>query len=889
MGERLREWLRRLMSWSRRGTRDRDFDEELRAHVDLATSDEMSRGVPADEARRRALARLGRLDAAREQHRDARGLPWVESLGRDLRDAVRLLRRSPGFAFVAIASLALGIGANTAVFSVFDALVFKPLPIREPDRLVRIIPRPNRPDSSYPVWEQIRDRRDLFDGVCAWTQDAPLDVGLIRDGALVPLNTQWVSGDFASTLGLRAARGRWLNMSDELAAADGGEHAAVISDAFWRTRLGARDDAIGSVVVTNSFPVTIVGIASPDFLGMDVGSAFDLMLPITAAPKGFLETSMFSWVSIFARLKPGQTIEVASAAIRTAQPAIREATLPKELRSDSRDAYLRDPMTVVSAATGRSSLRPLYRDPLAIVMAGVALLLLIACANLTNLLLARAETRRHEIGVRLALGASRMRLVRQLIVESLLLSAIGAAAGLLVAAWSSRLLIQQLSTDVTHVALALPLDWRVLGFATLAAVVTTLAVGLVPAFRATRVAPQAALAEHGRANAVASGRLGPTLVAVQLALSFVLLTGAGLLGRTLLALERADLGFDPTPVAIVSLTYKAGAPVGDENSKASKLRLALDAVRAAPGVAMAAFADAGTPMAGLQQIWPFENPPGLSLPAGDREVYFQDAGVGWFETLGMRVLEGRDFNDHDQSLYKTIAIVNETLARRFFPGQSALGRTVRSGPKTWTIVGVVNDAVYINARQGVPPTLYRFLGETNGFVVRAASGDASSIVRDLVPVIARADPDVLVRTRRMTDQASATLVRERLVATLAILFGILALVLASTGVYGVMAYTVGRRRAEIGIRRALGATTPAIAGLVLRQSSMLAVIGLIAGAAASFWAMRFVRPLLYGLKPYDAITLAGTALVLALVTLAASWAPIRRATRVDPAAVLREN
>jgi predicted permease len=482
-----------------------------------------------------------------------------------------------------------------------------------------------------------------------------------------------------------------------------------------------------------------------------------------------------------------------------------------------------------------------------------------------------------------------MRLVRQLIVESLLLSAIGAAAGLLVAAWSSRLLIQQLSTDVTHVALALPLDWRVLGFATLAAVVTTLAVGLVPAFRATRVAPQAALAEHGRANAVASGRLGPTLVAVQLALSFVLLTGAGLLGRTLLALERADLGFDPTPVAIVSLTYKAGAPVGDENSKASKLRLALDAVRAAPGVAMAAFADAGTPMAGLQQIWPFENPPGLSLPAGDREVYFQDAGVGWFETLGMRVLEGRDFNDHDQSLYKTIAIVNETLARRFFPGQSALGRTVRSGPKTWTIVGVVNDAVYINARQGVPPTLYRFLGETNGFVVRAASGDASSIVRDLVPVIARADPDVLVRTRRMTDQASATLVRERLVATLAILFGILALVLASTGVYGVMAYTVGRRRAEIGIRRALGATTPAIAGLVLRQSSMLAVIGLIAGAAASFWAMRFVRPLLYGLKPYDAITLAGTALVLALVTLAASWAPIRRATRVDPAAVLREN
>jgi predicted permease len=889
MGERLREWLRRLMSWSRRRARDRDFEDELQAHVALAVSEAMSRGVPADEARRRALARLGGVDAAREQHRDARGLPWIESLGRDLRDAIRLLRRSPGFAFVAIASLALGIGANTAVFSVFDALVFKPLAVREPDRLVQIIPRPNRSDSSYPIWEHIRDRRDLFDGMCAWTQDAPLDVGLIQDGALVPLAAQWVSGELASTLGLHAERGRWLNMSDEQAAVDGGETAAVISDAFWRTRLGAKDDAIGSVLMTNSFPVTIVGIASPDFLGMNVGSVFDLMLPITAAPKGFREAQTAWWVSVFARLKPGQTIDAASAAIRSIQPAIRQATLSTQLPPSMREAYLRDPMIVVSAATGRSSLRARYRDPIALVMAGVALLLLIACANLTNLLLARAETRRHEIGVRLALGASRARLVRQLIVESLLLSTIGAAVGLLVAAWSSRLLVSQLSTDVTRVALALPLDWRVLGFATLAAVVTTLVVGLVPAFRATRVAPQAALAERGRGIAVASGRLGRTLVASQIALSFVLLAGAGLLARTFLALERADVGFNPTPVATVSLSWKAGDARRDETSKAAKLRLTLDAVRAAPGVATAAFADGVTPMAGFQEDWFFENPPGLSLPQADRDVYFVDAGVGWFETLGMRVLEGRDFNDADQPQSKTIAIVNQTLARRFFPGQSAIGRTVRGGQKTWTIVGVVNDAVYINVRQGVPPTLYRFLDETNGLVVRAANGDASSIIRDLVPVIARAEPDLLPRTRRMTDQAAATLVRERLVATLAVLFGILALVLACAGVYGVMAYTVGRRRSEIGIRRALGATTPAIAALVLRQSSMLAVIGLIAGAAASLWAMRFVRPLLYGLEPYDAITLTSTALVLALVTLAASWTPIRRATRVDPAAVLREN
>jgi predicted permease len=596
---------------------------------------------------------------------------------------------------------------------------------------------------------------------------------------------------------------------------------------------------------------------------------------------------------MFARLKPGQTIEAASSALRAVQPAIRDATLPVQLRPDLRDAYLREPMSVASAATGTSNLRTRYRDPLTLIMAGVALLLLITCVNLTNLLLARADARRHEISLRLALGASRMRLVRQLLVESLLLSTIGAAAGLLVAAWSSRLLIQQLSTDVSHVALALPLDWRVLGFATLAAVLTTLVVGLVPAFRATRVAPRAALAERGRANAAASGRLGHALVAVQIALSFVLLVGAGLLGRSLLALQQSDLGFNPTPVATISLTLKPGATWG--SNQASKLRPVLDAVRAAPGVAAAAFAGTVTPMAGFQQDWYLENPPGVSLSQDDRDVYFQDAGSGWFDTLGMRVIAGRDFNDGDRAQDATIAIVNETVARRFFPGLSPIGQTLREStmggdaPHTWTIVGVVNDAVYMNARQGAPPTLYRFLPETSRLIVRAANGDAGSITRDVAAVIARANPDVLVSTRRLADQASATLVRERLVATLSLLFGILALVLASAGVYGVMAYTVGRRRSEIGIRRALGATTSAITTLVLRQSSMLAAIGLIAGALASIWAMRFVRPLLYGLEPYDAITLTGTALVLALVTLAASWAPIRRATRVDPAAVLREN
>jgi predicted permease len=892
MGGRLREWLRRLMSWSRRSARDGDFDEELQTHVALAASEEMSRGVPADEARRRALARLGGVDAAREQHRDARGLPWLESLGRDLRDAVRLLRRSPGFAFVAIASLALGIGANTAVFSIFNALLLRPLPVREPERLVQVARDPRQTVLSYPLWEQIRAHGEIFDGTAAWSS---IGANLIQDGALVPVAVGWTSGDFASVLGLRAQRGRWLTLDDERRAKDGGDKMAVVSDAFWRTRLGGADDVIGRVLTLDQLSVTIVGVATPDFTGMEVGNTFDLIVPITARPRRALNARTDWWVSVYARLKAEQTTAQASAALRAVQPEIREATLPLELRPDLRDGYLRQPMSVASATTGGTSgLRFRYRDPLSLTMAGVGLLLLITCANLTNLLLARADARRHEISLRLVLGASRTRLVRQLLVESLLLSTIGAAAGLLVAAWSSRLLIQQLSTDVTRVSLALPLDGRVLAFATLAAVATTLVVGLVPAFRATRVAPRAALAERGRANAAASGRLGHALVAIQIALSFVLLTGAGLLGRTFLTLGRADLGFDPRPVATVTMTLRPGASWGEDASRTSRLQRLRDVARATPGVASAAFAG-GTPMSGNQADWFVENTPGLSLPESQRDIYFQDVGSGWFETLGMRVIAGRDFGDADRVQFDRGAIVNDTLARRFFPGQIAIGRTLREvafgndAPHLWTIVGVVNDAVYMNAREGVPPTLYRFVPAHSVLVARAAGGDAATMARNVAAAIARADPDVLVSTRRLADQAAATLVRERLVATLSLLFGILALVLASAGVYGVMAYTVGRRRGEIGIRRALGATTPAIATLVLRQSSMLAAIGLIAGAIASVWAMRFVRPLLYGLEPYDAITLTGTALVLALVTLAASWTPIRRATRVDPAVVLREN
>lgn len=893
MRHHLREYAARLVSWLRANRLDQELQDELDAHLAMAIDDEIARGTPPDEARRRALAGIGGIEAARERHRDARGWPGLESLWRDVRDAARLLVRSPGFTATAVLSLALGIGGNAAIFSILNSLVLRPLPVHEPDRLVQLNSGAQRTSWTYPLWEEIRARPDLFESVAASSRSNLTPVALIDGDAFEPLSVLFISGEFFETVGVAPQAGRLLAPADDVRGKQE-DLAVVLSDAFWRNRFGADPDIVGRRLTLSRgrTPVTIVGVTPPGFFGLEVGQSFDMAMPIgSVAP--LLDMRTFWWVSIVARLKPGQSIEGATSVLQVQQPSLRDATLPVNLRPEDLDAYLSMPISATSAARGYSSLRTRYQDPLTIVMVAVGLVLLIACANLANLLLARGDARRHEIGVRLALGASRGRLVRQLLVESLLLASAGGALGLLVALWGSRLLVQQLSTPTAAVDLALPLDWRVLSFTTITAIVTALLFGVAPALRATRMAPSAALVEKGRSVAgPTSTRLAHGLVITQIALSLVLAVGAGLLVRSFGTLTRFDLGFDPRPVLELSVRPHPGrrsVPGGVD------IHAVMEAIRMAPGVEAAAFSDLSGPMSGSQQDNYLESPPGRSMSEPERHVFFRNVGTDWFRTMGMQLLAGRDFTSADETTAQNVAIVNESLARRFFPDINPIGQTIREvGPPAQpaplrTIVGVVNDAVYNSVREGAPPTLYRFEPVTSNLLVRAADGDVDQIGRSVADAIARTDPNLLSSARPLLARARAALARERLVSMLSGFFAVLALLLAGMGVYGVLAYAVSRRRSEIAVRRALGATDATIAGLVLGRTAWLVGCGVAIGIVGSYWLTGFLQPLLYDLDPGDPATIAGVVMTMALVGLVAAWLPTRRARRIDPAAVLRES
>lgn len=892
MLDRLRETSARFRAWLRPSQLDRELDDELQAHVAMAIDDEIARGTPPDEARRRALARIGGVESARERHRDARGWPGIESLWRDLRDATRLLSRSPGFTITAVLSLALGIGGNTAIFSILNSLVLRPLPIHEPDRFVQLNSGAQRTSWTYPLWEQIRARADLFQGVAASSSSRLTPVALIDGDAFEPLDVLFVSGEYFDTLGLRPQLGRPLSLSDDVRG-NQNDLAVVLSDGFWRTRFGADPDIVGRPLTLSRGTVTVVGVTPPGFFGLEVGRTFDMMMPIGAVSPTLLDIRTFWWVSIVARLKPGQTVESATSALQTQQPSLRAATLPTNLRPEDIDAYLSTPLSATSAATGFSSLRTLYQNPLTIIMAAVGLVLLIACANIANLLLARADSRRHELSVRLALGASRGRLVRQLLIESLLLASAGGAIGLLIASRGSRLLVQQLSTPTSLVDLPLPLDWRVLSFTAITAIVTAVLFGVAPALRATRLAPRTALVEKGRSvTGPSSARLAHGLVVTQIALSLVLAVGAGLLVRSFASLARFDLGFDPVPVIELNVRPHPTRPAAPGGMNIDAV---IEAIRAAPGVEAAAFSDLNPPMSGSQQDNYLENPSGRSMSESERHVFFRNAGTDWFRTMGMRLVAGRGFTEADRLNAQQVAIVNESLARRFFPDANPIGETVREvGPPgtpspALTIVGVVNDAIYNSVREGAPPTLYRFFPTASSLLVRGTDGDVDRLSRSVADAITRAEPNLLATTRPLFSRVQATVARERIVSMLSGFFAVLALLLAGVGVYGVLAYAVSRRRSEIAVRRALGATDASIAKLVLGRSLWLVACGTVIGVVGSYWLTGFLQPLLYDLTPGDPMTITISVLVLAGIGVLAGWLPTRRARRIDPAVVLRES
>jgi putative ABC transport system permease protein len=810
----------------------------------------------------------------------------------DLRDALRSLRATPVVTIVAVVSLALGIGANAALFSILNSLVFKTLPVRDPASLAIV------DDGSWtnPIWEQIREhRRDLFDDAFAWSGTR---FNLADHGATDYVDGAWASGGMFEVLGVRPEIGRTFSEADDVRGANA---VAVISHAFWQKRFGGARDVLGRQLSIRGVSITVIGVMPPSFMGPDIGRRADVIVPIgvlSQMPGGTqsLDGRSNWWLEIMVRLRPGESIDQATARLDALQPAIRQATLPQDWPAKELEGYLKPPLKLVSASTGESELRRSYLTPLRVVLAVVAAVLLIACANLANLLLARSAARRHEMSVRMALGATRWRLAKQLIAESTLLASAGAILGLAVARWGGALLVAQLSTDQSLVTLDLSMDWRVLAFTAAVAVATTLVFGLAPVFGVNGVAPQDAIKEQSR-TMVGERRFGirNVLVAGQVALSLMLLVAAALFVRSLNALVNAPLGFNASPLLAADVTTRM---------EGREARLALfEGLRASaasiPGASSAALSVLN-PVGSMGWNTRFEQPPGQpAIPQRQRVVWVNAVSPQWFETFGIHLVAGRFFDEHDAKGAPRVTIVSETLARRLFPGGQAVGRDVRTGlegPEVhpFRIVGVVNDSVYRSQRAGLQPILYTpiaQLDDVTGTMVlttRAATGDPETLTRDLADAISRTNAEVAFTIHPVSAQLRVAVRQERLVAMLGGLFGGLALVLAAVGLYGVTSYGVNRRRSEIGVRMALGADPSGVIRLVLGRLVLLLSCGVAAGLALSWWTSRFVATLLFGLGPRDPATFAAAATLLVAIGLLAGWIPARRAARIDPVRVLRE-
>jgi putative ABC transport system permease protein len=822
--------------------------------------------------------------------RAARVRPFVSV---DVRDAFRSLSATPIVTAVAIVSLALGIGANAALFSILNSLVIRELPVREPEQLVTI----GGTDWTNPIWEQIRDRQtDLFESACAWSYER---FNLAEAGRTDPVGGGYVSGGLFHTLGVGTVVGRPLTPADDQRGGGAEGHVAVISYGFWQQRFGGAQNVLGRQITVNRVPFAIVGVTPPGFQGPEVGQAMDVFLPLAAegAIRGrdsALDGRSSSWLRVMARLEPNQTIEAATAALNAIRPAIREATIPANLSAEYRATYLTDRMELVAASTGVSSLRNQFEQPLTIILIVVAAVLLIACVNIASLMLARATARRHEMSVRLALGASRARLGRQVLTESFLLALAGGAAGLAVAKAGAALLVGQLGSQVSLVTLDLSIDWRVMAFTAGLALGATFLFGLAPAFGLGKIEPNDALKEQSRGiSGERSLAVRNVLVIVQVALSFVLVAGAGVFVRTFMTLTTTALGFEPSQLLIVNVD--AGGEQFTSREHVALTQRVAEAAARVSGVSRASVSYL-TPMSGRNWTQRVQVSGGPALARAEQVTTVNAIAPGWFETYGMRRLSGRDVAGSDTVGAERVAVVNQAFVRRFLGNQNPLGHRITGlglgTLKECVIVGVVNDAVYRTARGGIVPTMYLPMAQANAFgstfsVTAKLISGRSSVERSLSEAIASVGPQLTFSLRDYADQVRATVVQERLVAMLSGFFGMLATLLAALGLYGVTSYSVSRRRSEIAVRMALGASSRLVLGFVLRQVAMLLVAGAALGVGLSLWTSRFVAALLFGVDARDPLTLAATGTMLVALGMFAGWLPARNASRQDPSAALR--
>ena len=923
----LREWVTRFRGVLRPRRRDADLEEELRLHFDLAAEDAQRSGASREDAIRAARLRVGAMPQALEAVRDQRGWPAIDDFVRDLRYGVRLLVRQPGFTAAAVLSVALGIGVNTATFALLNLHLFQALPVADPDTLAMVsgyrtagptdaaaaVPPDqlrNGHQFSYPVFRELAERQRVFSGMAASgsVSIAELQVdGVLTDAA--DIGAGLVSANYFSLLGVSAALGRVITEADSTRPSEGA--VAMIAYGLWERRFGRDPAIIGRTLTINRVPFTIVGVAQRGFHGERgwMGVRRDIWIPLLmeplVVPRSGLERRTSTWFVTFARLAPGVTSEQAAAQLTVLYRQIKAGELATASGSlidrVSPDQY----RVVVDAGTERISNvgRQQMRQPLFLLFGVTVILLLITCCNVANLLIARGTARQREISIRLAIGSSRARLVRQLLSESLLLALVGAGLGVLLARWSGPLLMRLVGLEGRE----LDVDTTVLSFVAGLTLATTVLFGLLPAYQVTtiRYAPTALSAAFRDIGGAPRRRVARGLVIVQVALSLWLLIGAALLMRSLQNFGALDIGLDRDRVVLITLRPVRPIPAERGNAIQTQLR---ERISVLPGVSRVTLASYGL-FGGGAQTAPVRVPDSQVDPARDGEVRQNYVSPGYFATLGMAIVRGRDFDDRDTAVAANVTVVNETLARHYFGDANPLGRVVyfpsaddqgRYIPfergldkaRPLEIVGVVRDTPFDNLRDPVRRLAYIPIeqgrpGVPNTVLIRMNEGTTPlpGALRELIRDI---EPDLGVRSIvRLEDQIAATLGQERTFATALSVFGGLALVLACVGLFGVMSYGVARRSGEIGVRIALGATPGLVVRLVLRETLVLALAGTVIGASVALATTGLLKSLLFGLTPTDPATIVGMVFVFVAIGLLAGAVPASRAARIDPVAALR--
>jgi predicted permease len=893
---------------------ERDLEKELHFHIETQVAEKMRSGIPEGEARRLTRLEFGGIEQIKEDCRKRRGTLWLEYLVQDIRFGLRQLRKSPGFTSIALLSLALGIGANTAIFSLVNAIMLRPLPVQNPSELVLFgdgraqgstdsIPDGNWRLFSYSFFHDFRKQATSYAGIAAVNSSQVVGKASVAGSAYQTTRIDLVSGSYFSVLGVPAFLGRTIVESDD--NVPGANPVAVASYPWFQHHFNGDPSALGKTIRIQSHNYTLIGVARPGFAGASVGQSADLWIPLSMQAEispgpNSLDNKLYQFLCIIGRLKPGVQPAQASAETNLLFKKIMRGYLGPQPSQKHIEDIAHAAIELTPGKCGISPMRADFSLPLEILMTIVALVLLIACANIANMLLARGVARTREIAVRMALGASRGRIVSQLLIESVLLSVAGAAAGILLAWKASVVLFRMATPGINPVPLNLAPDLPVLAFTLGLTVLTALLFGCLPALRATGFEFTPALKDgRGSSSVSARGALARSLIVGQIALSVLLLVVAGLFVRSLIHLTSIDTGFDKHNVLIFYLdSSTADLPHGTPDEiRSVRLQEQIESrVQSIPGVQSDSFSFFTFNTGAWSDLVLFQGVP--RTPANADEVYFNITGNGYFTTMGIPLIAGRTFDAQDTQKSPGVAVINETMARRFFPNGSAIGHRFGVGetpdhPGEKEVIGVVKDAKYTGLSEGKLMAAYfpctQNVGFFSDFAVRYAPGaNQREIVARVRSSIADINSNILVNSvGSLEEQVDASIAQQSLIARLTSFFGIVAVFLACIGIYGLLSYSVARRTSELGIRLALGAQSRTLLWLVLRESLLLLVIGLAIGIPIALSSTRILKSLLYELSPLDPVAISASIVAVAVMTIAAAWLPARRATRINPIQALR--